>query len=116
VRPLLLTIPVTMQDDKLLYPPPSSAELKKGGAMPPLPHTYSWHNAKLIKHRDNFLSLYGSTALVDLGNFFTFLIHILSVGLFGGGISPSKGTQMSMPLVGFEPTIPGSNGRTWFMP
>jgi hypothetical protein len=25
--------------------PPSSAEVKNGGAILPLPHTYSWHNA-----------------------------------------------------------------------
>jgi hypothetical protein len=35
---------------------PSSAEVKKGGAIPPLPHMSSWHNAYLIKHRDNFTS------------------------------------------------------------
>jgi hypothetical protein len=25
--------------------PPSSAEVKNGGAIPPLPHTSSWHSA-----------------------------------------------------------------------
>jgi hypothetical protein len=27
------------------HSPPSSAEVKKGKAIPPLPHTVSWHNA-----------------------------------------------------------------------
>jgi hypothetical protein len=35
---------------------PSSA--KNGGAIPPLPHTSSWHTALLIKHRDNFTFFY----------------------------------------------------------
>jgi hypothetical protein len=33
---------------------PSSAEVKNGGAIPPLPPMSSWHSAKLIKHRENF--------------------------------------------------------------
>jgi hypothetical protein len=36
------------------HSPPSSAEVKNGIAIPPLPHASSWHTAKLIKHRDNF--------------------------------------------------------------
>jgi hypothetical protein len=37
------------------YSPPSTAEVKKGGATPPLPHTLSSrHNSELIKQRDNF--------------------------------------------------------------
>jgi hypothetical protein len=32
----------------------SSAEVKNGGAIPPHPHTSSWHGALLIKHRNNF--------------------------------------------------------------
>jgi hypothetical protein len=32
----------------------SSAEVRNGGAKPPLPHMSSWHGAYLIKHRDNF--------------------------------------------------------------
>jgi hypothetical protein len=44
------------------HSPPSSAEVKNGGAIPPLPHLPSWH-------------IYGSTALVDLGHFFSFLIY-----------------------------------------
>jgi hypothetical protein len=36
------------------YSPPSSAEVKNGGALPPLPHMSSWHSTYLIKHRDQF--------------------------------------------------------------
>jgi hypothetical protein len=32
----------------------SDDEIKNGGAIPPLPHTSSRHDAKLIKYRDNF--------------------------------------------------------------
>jgi hypothetical protein len=35
------------------HSPPSSAEVKKGGAITPLLHTSSRHS-ELIKHRDNF--------------------------------------------------------------
>jgi hypothetical protein len=61
----------------------------------------------------------GSTALVDLGRFFSFLILTESVWIHGLGISPSqscslhteqhkqnKRTQTSMPWVGFEPPSP----------
>jgi hypothetical protein len=41
-----------------------------------------------------YLSLYGSTALVDLGRFFSFLIYIQSVGLLGRGISRSQGRYL----------------------
>jgi hypothetical protein len=41
-------------------------------------------------------------SLVDLGRFFSFLIHKQSVGLLGRG---NKRTQTSMPRLGFEPTI-----------
>jgi hypothetical protein len=64
-------------------------------------------------------SIYGSTALVDLGRFFSFLIYTQSVGLLRRGISSSQGrylhteqhkhrinAQTSMPWVGFKPTIP----------
>jgi hypothetical protein len=64
------------------------------------------------------LSVYGFTALVDLGRFFSFLIYTQSLGLLGRRSSPSQGcylhritktqnkrTQTSMPRVGFEPTI-----------
>jgi hypothetical protein len=39
------------------HSPPSSAEVKNGGAIPPLPHMSSWDNVKLIKQRDNFIFL-----------------------------------------------------------
>jgi hypothetical protein len=44
--------------------PPSSAELKKSGAIPQLSHMSSWHNAELIKHRDNFKIFPSRTDLV----------------------------------------------------
>jgi hypothetical protein len=56
--------------------------------------------------------LYGSTALVDLGYFFSFLTHTRSVRLLRREISPSQGryqhkrTQTSMARVVFEPTFP----------
>jgi hypothetical protein len=31
------------------HSPPSSAEVENGAAVPPLPHTCSWHDARLIK-------------------------------------------------------------------
>jgi hypothetical protein len=40
------------------------------------------------------LSLCGSTALMDLGHFFSFLIYTQSVGLLGRGISPSQGRYL----------------------
>jgi hypothetical protein len=39
-------------------------------------------------------SIHGSTALVDLGRFFSFLIYTQSVGLLGQGISPSRGRYL----------------------
>jgi hypothetical protein len=66
-----------------------------------------------------YLWLY--SPLLDLGRFFSFLSYTHSVGLFGRRINPSQGhylhaeqhkhrinTQTSMPWVGIEPTIPGS--------
>jgi hypothetical protein len=41
-----------------------------------------------------YLSLYGSTILVDFGSFFSFLIYIQSVGVLGRGISPSQGRYL----------------------
>jgi hypothetical protein len=35
------------------HSPPSSAKVKNGGAIPPLPHTSSWRGAQLIKHMEN---------------------------------------------------------------
>jgi hypothetical protein len=66
-----------------------------------------------------YIYVYGSTALGDLGRFFSLFIHTQSVGLLGKGISLSQGrylhteqqrhrlnAQTSMPRVGFELTIP----------
>jgi hypothetical protein len=39
-------------------------------------------------------STYGSTVLVDLGRFFSFLIYTQSVGLLGRGIGPSQGRYL----------------------
>jgi hypothetical protein len=65
-----------------------------------------------------YLSIYGCTALVDLGGFSVPESYTQSVGLLGRGMSPSQGrylhivqhkqnkrTETSMPRVGFEPTI-----------
>jgi hypothetical protein len=65
------------------------------------------------------LSIYGSTILVDLGRFFSFLIHTVGRTLWTGDQSlarplrthgttqtQKKRTQTSIPRVGFEPTIP----------
>jgi hypothetical protein len=41
------------------HSPPSSAEVKNGGAIPPRTPYIPWHNAKLMKHRGDFiLTLY----------------------------------------------------------
>jgi hypothetical protein len=45
----------------------------------------------LLDDIETYLSICGSTALVDLGRFFNFLIYTHSVGLLGRGISPSQG-------------------------
>jgi hypothetical protein len=62
------------------------------------------------------LSIYDSTALVDIGYFFTILICTQSVGLLGRGSASRKTatdtqnntqikrTQTSMPRVGLKPT------------
>jgi hypothetical protein len=39
-------------------------------------------------------SIYGSTALMGLGTFFSFLIYTQSVALLGRGISPSQGRYL----------------------
>jgi hypothetical protein len=62
-------------------------------------------------------AIYGSTALVELGGLFTFLIYTQSIGFLGRWIvrqlpthrtaqTQNKHTQTSMPRVGFELTIP----------
>jgi hypothetical protein len=45
---------VKRQGREFDHSPPSSAEVKNGGNIPPLSHMSSWHSAELIKHRDNF--------------------------------------------------------------
>jgi hypothetical protein len=61
------------------YSPLPTAEVKNGGAIYSLPHTYSWRVAYLIRHRDNF----------------TFYILLLLSGvcdyLEGGGSGRSSG-------------------------
>jgi hypothetical protein len=39
------------EPDSLL---PSNVEVKNGGPIPPHSYMHSWHNAQLIKNRDNF--------------------------------------------------------------
>jgi hypothetical protein len=66
-----------------------------------------------------FIACCLTTALVDRGRFFTFLLYTQSVGLLRRGISPSQGrylhaeqhkqnkrTQTSMPSVWFELMVP----------
>jgi hypothetical protein len=36
------------------HSPPSSAEVKNGGAIPPLPHIFSYLDAQLMNHKVNF--------------------------------------------------------------
>jgi hypothetical protein len=43
--PGVLSPRVKRQGSEADHSPPSSAEVKNGGAMPPLPHKSSWHNA-----------------------------------------------------------------------
>jgi hypothetical protein len=54
------------------------------------PSEYKWE-ALPLEPVYIYVSAYGSTALVDLGRFFSFLIYTQSVGLLGRGISPSQG-------------------------
>jgi hypothetical protein len=42
---------IKLQGREADHSPPSSAEVKEGGAIPPLLHMSSWHTALLIKHR-----------------------------------------------------------------
>jgi hypothetical protein len=43
--PGALSLWVKRQGRESDHSPPSSAEVKKGGAIPPLPHMSSWHSA-----------------------------------------------------------------------
>jgi hypothetical protein len=36
-----------------LHPPPSTAEVQNGGAIPPFHHTSPWRGASSVEHRDN---------------------------------------------------------------
>jgi hypothetical protein len=45
-------------------------------------------------HIPIYVSINGSTALVDLGRFFSLLIYTQSIGLLGRGISPSQGRYL----------------------
>jgi hypothetical protein len=49
---------------------------------------------RMSSYNTMYLSIYGSTALVDLGRFFSFLIYTQSAGLLGRGISPSQGCYL----------------------
>jgi hypothetical protein len=63
-------------------------------------HYLSFPYASLIKHYalktygEVRVSTYSSTALVDLGKFFSSLFYTQSVGLLGRGISPSLGSYL----------------------
>jgi hypothetical protein len=45
---------VTQQGREADHSSPSSAEIKNGGATPQHPHMSSWHDARLMKRRENF--------------------------------------------------------------
>jgi hypothetical protein len=47
------------------HAPPSSAGVKNGGAVPPLPHISSCHSAQLIKHRDFTFLMFCYLSLTD---------------------------------------------------
>jgi hypothetical protein len=49
-----LSLGVKQPGSEADHSPPSSAEDKNGGDIPPLPHMSLWHSAYLIKDRDNF--------------------------------------------------------------
>jgi hypothetical protein len=49
-----LSLAVKRQRREADHSPPPSAEVKNGGAILPLPHSFSWRSAWLIKRRDNF--------------------------------------------------------------
>jgi hypothetical protein len=64
--PGALSMGVKWQGCEADHLPPSSAKVKKGGVIPPLPHMTSWHSVQIIKHRDNFtFYLYQSVSLVN---------------------------------------------------
>jgi hypothetical protein len=46
-----LSLGVKRPEREADHSPPSSAQVKNDGATPPLPHTFSWRGAQLVKHR-----------------------------------------------------------------
>jgi hypothetical protein len=85
---------------------------------------------KFLVARYDYLSIYGSTALVDLGRFFSFLIYTPSAWLLGRWISPSQGsylhTEQHKHTINAHrhqciewdsnPRPQCSRGRRWLMP
>jgi hypothetical protein len=57
-------------------------------------HKFCYLSIYLSIYLSVCLSIYGSTVLVGLGRFFSFLMHTQSVGLLGRGISPSQGRYL----------------------
>jgi hypothetical protein len=59
------------------------------------PHPFYLKNtSRIILHFLVYLSLYGSTTLVDLAPSISFLIYTQSLGLLGQGISRSQGRYL----------------------
>jgi hypothetical protein len=56
--------------------------------------TRIFENRCIKSEVSNRLSLYGSTVLVDLGSFFSFLIYTQPVGLLGRWINQSQGCYL----------------------
>jgi hypothetical protein len=80
-----------------------------------------------------YVYIYGSTALVDLDRFFSFLIYTQSVGLLGRGISQSQGrylheeqhkhrrnahtdTHVSSGLRTHDPSVRADEGSSFLIP
>jgi hypothetical protein len=66
--------------------PPSSAEVKNGGAIHSLSYMFSWHSVSVIKHRDNFTCTFthkyttGITAIIAPQFYMVFQSWVLSWG------------------------------------
>jgi hypothetical protein len=98
----------------------------------PVPRQYKYGDLALqVGGVSNLrLSIYGSTALVDFGRFFSVLIHTQTAGLLGRGIRPSQGRYLhteqhkhrinaySQPCLEWDsnPRFQCSSGRRKFMP
>jgi hypothetical protein len=52
--------------------PPSSADVKNGGAMPALPHMSSWRGHQSIKHPDNFTFTFSYGIYIFILNLISF--------------------------------------------